>query len=237
VEETLELRTAIENLYATFAAYPLRDDTNACTCCHSPEDEKRLHKASLRELSASDLELYATDAIFVWGNVDDFRHFLPRIFELAVTYGQEFVDQPIVFNKLYHSEWRYWPPAEQSAVEHFFRALWTCVLIQEPHDHSGDEIEDWLCGIAQAVADLSLYLATCVALETENARLNFARFIAETDFLNPNRHATAFWGERAELFAEVVAWVRGDAVKARMSAIASEYPQYDFVERAFASLP
>ncbi len=66
---------------------------------HSPEDEKRLHKTSLRELNAKDLELYATDALFVWGNVDDFRHFLPRIFELAVTYGQEFVDQPIVLQQ------------------------------------------------------------------------------------------------------------------------------------------
>jgi hypothetical protein len=237
VEETVELRTAIENLYATFASYPLRNDTNACTCCHSPEDEKGLHKTSLRELKANDLELYATDALFVWGNVDDFRHFLPRIFELAVKYGQEFVDQSIVFNKLYHGEWRCWPEAEQSGVEHFFRALWACFLNQEPHDYLGDEIEDWLCGIAQAVSDLSPYLVAWLALETENARLNLARFIAETDFLNPSYHATAFWGERAELFGEVTAWVRGDAVRARMSAIASEYSQYDFVERAFTSLP
>jgi hypothetical protein len=237
VEQTAELRTAIENLYATFASYPLRRDTNACTCCHSPEDEKRLHKNSLRELRAEDLELYATDALFVWGDVDDFKHFLPRIFELAAKYGEEFADQPIIFNKLYHGEWRYWPDAEQSAVEHFFRALWTCLLNQEPRDHFGDEIEDWLCGIAQAAFCLSPYLDAWLALETENARLNLARFIAETDFLLPNHHATAFWGERAELFSEVAAWVRGGAVKARMSVIASEYPQYDFVERAFTSLP
>lgn len=171
------------------------------------------------------------------GNVDDFRHFLPRIFELAVAYGEEFVDQSIVFNKLYYGEWRYWPETEQSVVEHFLRALWTCVLNQEPRDYFGNEVEDWLCGIAQAVSELSPYLAAWLALETENAGLNLARFIAETDFLNPSQHATAFWGERAELFAEVAAWVRGDAVKARMNAIASEYPQYDFVERAFTSLP
>jgi hypothetical protein len=104
-------------------------------------------------------------------------------------------------------------------------------------NYLGDEIEDWLCGIAQAVSDLSPYLVAWLALETENARLNLARFIAETDFLNPSYHATAFWGERAELFGEVTAWVRGDAVRARMSAIASEYSQYNFVERAFTSLP
>jgi hypothetical protein len=39
------------------------------------------------------------------------------------------------------------------------------------------------------------------------------------------------------LFDEVTAPLRGDGVKAKMIAIASEYSQYDFVERAFTSLP
>src|SRR5262249_5780030 len=130
MQETPELRKTIENLYSTFAGYCLRDDTNACPCCHSPGDEKRLHRSSLRKLDAGDLELYANDALLVWGDVDDFKHFLPRIFELVVTNGREFADQPIVFKKLYHAEWRYWPQAEQLAIEHFFRALWIWVLNQ-----------------------------------------------------------------------------------------------------------
>jgi hypothetical protein len=60
------------------------------------------------------------------------------------------------------------------------------------------------------LADLSPYLNAWVAIETENARLNLARFIADTDFGNPSRHANAFWEERAELFAQVAAWVRSD---------------------------
>jgi hypothetical protein len=237
VEETADLRSAIEGLYAAFAAYPLRDDTNACTCCHNPEDEKQIHKSPLRELTAKDMEQFATDALFVWGEVDDFRHFLPRIFELVVMHGQAFVDQPIVFNKLRHGEWRYWPETEQAAVECFFQALWTCVLSQEPREYYGDEIEDWLCGIAQAASDLSPYLNRWLTLETENARLNLARFLAETDFLNTSRHGTAFWGERAELFGQVATWVRNDAVKAKMNATVAEFPQLDFVERAFTLLP
>jgi hypothetical protein len=74
-------------------------------------------------------------------------------------------------------------------------------------------------------------------METENARLNLAGFIADTDFANPNCHATAYWEERAELFEEVGTWVRGNVVKEKMKAIAAEYPQYDFVERAYISLP
>lgn len=237
MEETDELRTAIETLYATFAAYPLRDDTNACACCHGPEDEKRLHTKLLRKLNPEDLRQYAADALFVWGDVTDFKHFLPRIFELAAVHGDAFDDPSVVFNKLRHGDWRSWPEGEQLTVERFFDALWKCVLNSPPHEFYGGEIEDWLCGIAQGVAQLSPYLTTWVAMETENARLNLAAFIADTEFANPKRRANAFWGERSELFDEVAAWVRSEAVKSKMNAIASEYPQYDFVERAYVSLP
>jgi len=74
-------------------------------------------------------------------------------------------------------------------------------------------------------------------METENARLNLAGFIAGTDFANPKRYASAYWGERAELFDEVAAWVRSAVVKVKMTTIAAEYPQYNFVERAYISLP
>jgi hypothetical protein len=183
------------------------------------------------------LEKYAFDALFVWGNVTDFKHFLPRIFELAVAHGDEFVDAPVVFNKLHHGDWRHWPDAEQRSVEQFFAALWRCVLDSQPHEYWGWQIEGWLCGIAQAVGDLSPYLKMWAAMATDNARLNLGGFIADTDFANPNCHATAYWEERAELFADVGAWVRSDLVKTKMKVIAAEYPQYDFVERAYVSLP
>lgn len=237
MEETTELRSTIENLYETFASYPLRDDTNACSCCHSSSDEKRLHAKSLRKLNEDDLRQYGTDALFVWGEVNDFRHFLPRIFELLVAHGDVFVDPQVVFGKLYHAEWRTWPGVEQQSIELFLKALWDCVLDGEPGELYGMEIEDWLCGIAQVESQLHSYLATWLATESNNARLNLAAFIADAGFLKQNRDASGYWGDRRESFAEVAAWVRSDAVKARMTKIAAEFPQYDFVERAYISLP
>ena len=99
MQETSELRTVIESLYEIFATYPLRADTNACACCHSAYDAQRLHMKPLRKLNADDWRQYAGDALFVWGEVDDFKHFLPRIFELEVAHGDSFVDpQPPEFN-------------------------------------------------------------------------------------------------------------------------------------------
>ncbi len=236
MDQTPELQSAIEHLYFTFASYQLRENTEACTCCHNPQDEERLHRKELRRLNSRDLEQYAMDALFVWGGVYDFKHFIPRIFELAATCGGDFLDPEMVFNKLHYGEWRAWPEPEQLAVERFFGALWHCVLDNPTHKMYGDEIDGWLCGIAQAVGDLSPYLTVWLAAETENARLNLARFIAETDFANPKYRPDAFWGERADLFDEVAAWVRSDTVKSRLAEIAAQYPQYDFVERAYTLL-
>jgi hypothetical protein len=237
MEETTQLRAAIENLYTTFEGYPLRDDTNACDCCHSPEDEKRLHRKSLRKLEIRDLRLYAADALFVWGDVTDFRHFLPRIFELAVAHEDAFEITSIIFNKLYRGDWRSWPDAEQRSIERFFDALWARVLEEEPREFCGDEIEDWLCGFAQAVTRLSPYLDTWIALESKNALLNLARFIADTYFANPSHRSGGFWQGRDDLFNEVLAWVQSDIVRKKMAIIAVRYPEYGFVERAYTSLP
>jgi hypothetical protein len=237
MEQTPELRAAIEGLYAAFAEYPLRDNTNACSCCHTDQDEQRLHTKSLHSLSVEDLRKYADDALLVWGDETDFKHFLPRIFELEVACGDGLVDPQVALSKLAHAQWRDWPQPEQRSVELFLRLLWDCVINVEPHDLAGMEIDDWLCGIAQAESGLSVYLANWLSAEGKNPRLNLAAFIADTDFANPNSHADGYWGPRAELFEEVGAWVRSDAVKTRMAEIASEYPQHGFVERAYVSLP
>lgn len=80
---TAELNEAIERLYSTFGSYPLRDRIDSCPCCRGPQETRHLHTKTLRELSAEDHGLYAFRAMTTVGDVDDFRHFLPRILELV----------------------------------------------------------------------------------------------------------------------------------------------------------
>jgi hypothetical protein len=229
--QSTELREAIEGLYQTFAGYPLRENTDACPCCHSPEDEKSLHRKELRKLGPEELEKYAMDALLVWGGVDDYKHFLPRIFELTTECETSFLQPPMVFNKLYHGEWWGWPENEQHSVERFLNALWRGIIDGPGHEFYGSEIEEWICGIAQAVPDLSPFLNLWLTLDTENSSLNLARFIIETEFVKSDRPLN-FWGDRRELFDQVVQWVRGEAVRSKIRAIATRYGQYDFVELA-----
>lgn len=91
-----------------------------------------LHEHLLRGLSASDLRGYAGDAVLVWGDEADFKHFLPRIMEITVTEGGsnwdrkgwiEWPDTETIFSRLAYSKWSEWPEAEREAIAYFLRAF------------------------------------------------------------------------------------------------------------------
>jgi hypothetical protein len=82
MQQQKALAEAIENLYRAFARYSLRKHVEGCPCCVRERDKRALESKPLRQLASSDLGRYAFKAMTTWGNQDDFRHFLPRIFEL-----------------------------------------------------------------------------------------------------------------------------------------------------------
>lgn len=76
---------AIEALYRAFSNYPLHKHVEGCPCCIAESDKMLLESKPLRQLSSSDLSRYSFKAMTTWGDKNDFRHFLPRIFELVVS--------------------------------------------------------------------------------------------------------------------------------------------------------
>ena len=134
--ETLQLRDAMENLYRVFESYGLRPDTDACPCCHPAQEEQQLHVPLLRKLTTSNLRSYAMDALYVWGDEQDFKHFLPRIFELLKSSEDfDFVDPQTVFRKLvYQSHWRSWPRPAADAIASYFERLWEAAINSDPED-------------------------------------------------------------------------------------------------------
>lgn len=112
-----ELLAAVERLYSTFNRYPPRMTVDGCPHCVSSADNDCIHAAPLRQLTETQLERYAFKAITTWGTVDDFRHFLPRIFELLATAPHDWVDPEVVFGKLPYCDFRSWPIAEQQVIE------------------------------------------------------------------------------------------------------------------------
>jgi hypothetical protein len=208
-EPVKSLTDATEDLYRVFARYKLAPRVDGCSHCVSDTDELRLHSAPLRELRCEDLERFAFKAMTTWGSADDFRHFLPRLFELVAQASDCRTDVEVVIGKLNYGEWHHWPTEEQAAVRSFLRAMWLDVLGRFPHPLDADTC---LCAIGQAEDDLSWYLAAWKIADSESAACHFAMFIDQNA---PGRQITphhpwklrnAFWADRSSQARQVMDW-------------------------------
>ncbi|MDJ1504913.1 hypothetical protein [Xanthocytophaga agilis] len=124
---TEELQQAIESIYSTFSVYYARSAIDGCPCCVSDADQEAIHSKSLRQLSEDDLAKYTFKAMTTWGDTADFKHYLPRIFELLATTSFP-VDTFIVLGKLTYGDWRHWKKEEQDVLTRFLFAWWTDLI-------------------------------------------------------------------------------------------------------------
>jgi hypothetical protein len=203
----IELQNAINGLYLTFSQYPLPPHVDGCPHCVKDTDHALLYAASLKDLNAGQLSRYTFKAMTTWGDEDDFRHFLPRIFELAVI-GDGSWTVPVVFGKLAYARWEKWPSDERQAITNFFEALWVDALSDFPHKFSA---EDCLCSIAQATSNLLPYLARWQVAQSLTHAKHFAALVvydlvgwpeSRNDFAK-----RPFWVEHSEAVTQVLEWL------------------------------
>jgi hypothetical protein len=151
------LETAVDRLYVAFADEPRPADLEACPCCVSREQvEALLGPEDRRTLPASVVADYAVHAMTTVGSASDFRYFLPRLLQLAVTDGFDWPDLEIAVGKLRLAGWAAWPASEQRAVRDVLWTLWTHTLGRHPSDPDADTV---LCAIGNAEDDIAGYLA------------------------------------------------------------------------------
>lgn len=178
-DESNALGEAIEGLYGTFDKYPLRPWTEPCMHCHTEEDEQAIRRRPLRELRPEDLLEFAADSLMTWGERPDFKHFLPRLFEILATVGfpDDYPDTETVIGGLERGEWRSWPADEQKAIDDFLRAFWRSHLTTLPAARETDTV---ISSIATAVDDMSPYLDCWIELADEvPAAVHFAEFLID----------------------------------------------------------
>ena len=120
---TEEFKIAKEELYKTFEKYPFKSTIEGCPCCVSDSDKSTLHSKQLRDLEDDDISRYAFKAMTTWGDVNDFKHYLPRIFELAAT-RKLIVYTFVILGKLDYGNWNEWQTDEQESILRFLKAWW-----------------------------------------------------------------------------------------------------------------
>jgi len=120
-----DLEIVIEYLYMTFSKYTTVGIYH-CDCgCIDENDVKKISSKPLRELETDDLISYHGSALYTWGDVEHYKHFLPRICELiSIKRDFSYVTLDEFHVKLEYAEWTKWPKNEQLAIKDYVTADW-----------------------------------------------------------------------------------------------------------------
>ncbi len=202
------LSAQIRNVYRVFAKYEIEAEGEACPhCAHA--GFKALFHRPIRHLTAAELQPYSFKALTTWGDLANFKRFLPRLFELLALRGFDRLDPEILFSKLTYAGWGNWPDQEQRAIQAYFHALWQAIL-----NHPGSETlftpaDSLLCGLGQAENDLAPYLSLWQAQSSADAAAHLAAFILQNIAAIQKKGALSnpYWQTRSDQMGQVLAWL------------------------------
>jgi len=198
----------VENAYRVFARYDLRGGVNVCRCnvCVAPEVERELNTVPLRDMSSSLLAEYTCSAHDWDGKTEnDFRHYLPRYFELiAAGEPPTNLDEETCLERLHHARYREsWGPLEAGAVDGFFQAMLRARIAAPLQidafgwaGYEADGVERLLCMAAHAGTDLDPLLSIWDADLSRNSVLHLANVAAAADWKKRRLRDTWWLGMR-----------------------------------------
>ncbi|MEV7801722.1 hypothetical protein AB0O28_02095 [Microbispora sp. NPDC088329] len=195
-----DLGRALETLYSAFSRYPLPAETNACDHCVSDEQVRATRAAPLRMLTASALGPYAGHALSTWGDLDEFKHFLPRLLELLILEERDgFFHAESLISRV-SASWRSWRQPEQEAVIGTIGAWWRHTLNHYPRDVDVMKMIEIIADSLEL--DLAPYLSEWESNTTEAAARQMAWLVH--DFTVSVAHG-------AEWYVLLDNWIRGPA--------------------------
>ncbi|MEV4642089.1 hypothetical protein AB0J80_32545 [Actinoplanes sp. NPDC049548] len=201
------LAATIDSLYATFAPVPRPTAVDYCDCCFTVEEERALlADVPLRQLPADALRPYAANVMFTVGGVDDFRHFLPRLLEIACGEGFSWPDLESVVGRLRFARWDGWPDDQRNAVRDFLTALWNHALTSEPE---AEDVDAVLCAIGNAEVDLEPYLTAWTSTLSRPAAAQLRSLLEDgcRSDRTGRRLTNAFWRDRDGQARQVLGWL------------------------------
>ena len=199
---------AIAGLYDELGDGPLGRPLYGCEHCADAVTLERWAVTPLRQLRAEELENYLYSAMTTIGDEEDFKHFVPRLFELAVGDGG-FLD--ITFEELgtqlTRARWQEWPDRQRLRVRNALEALWKTLQADEYDESAVDSI---VCGIALAKFDMLALLTDWQKASAPISRANLKRFMEHNrDSLKEKRRlANAFWDDSPAQEVIVADWLR-----------------------------
>jgi len=207
-----QIAEAVGRLYETFERYPRPTEIECCPCgCTRRDAAAHLLVTSLRDLSFLDLADYSFSAISTQGSVNDFRYFLPRLFQGIAEESYSYSEQSL-FHKLSYAKWTTWPEDEQVAIRQYLDALWKASLESFPLEErlpAFFEIETVLSSIAQTGEPLTPYLNIWTETTTKEADEHLIQLVTMHGAGFPNRDSFSdgFWRDAKPQALELRRWL------------------------------
>jgi hypothetical protein len=141
------LKISIKNLYTTFSKYKGNPNMTGSPLYGDLDKwNKSLFSGPLETLTSEDLSRFAGKVISTWGDTNDLKHFLPRLFELTALLQTPY-DIWILYQKLYDGNFELWDSQEQKAVNEFSYALFDN-LISDNSEKAEAEFNDYFSALA-----------------------------------------------------------------------------------------
>lgn len=171
------LNKTISHLYKTFSKYRAKRNFPPCL---SQQDINGLFRVNLGNLTYEDFGLYEWKAMTTWGDVEDFKHFLPRIFEIMAS--DEYSFEPwLIGSKLKYGKFASWPSEEAEAVTRFFKILWSIRLSEWPPEACAltniGQIKDYLQCFSAVYQDIQQFLNIWLHHNTIASLRHLVRFL------------------------------------------------------------
>jgi hypothetical protein len=205
-----KLAIAIDRAYSAFSQYsfPWQLDGSPMKPVH--EILSALSSVPLRHLGADKIGPYSGSAIWTIGDINDYKHFLPRIMELSITYPNEHMGlgPEIIALKLNQNQWLSWQQDEQVAIEAVFFAAWKIALSQHPMYQACS----WLHGIACLEVRVSDALDLWWATPSPFAALNCASLILDQSVSLEQRTVLDWDDVRPAINGQIAAWLLSDRI-------------------------
>jgi hypothetical protein len=212
------LKEAVEGLYRVFRNYELKTPLHE----RYGEPVKEPVTSELRAMTAEELALPIGHAMTTWGEVEDFKHVLPRIAELIARREMGSYDPTIGLGcHLTYGKWREWPRREQEAVERFLLLLWEDVLVhhEDPHKFTFSGQDEPLHIMVAAEIDIQPALLRWQELLGTNAGHCLWQMVASIDYRAIEKFYTKGQGGLVSAFEKspeptraVVNWLMSDGL-------------------------
>jgi len=214
------LQFAIEQGYAAFAREPRPISLEASPLRDAGAILRTLTSAPLRALKDQDVGPYASWAMTSVGSAREYRHFLPRILELAVSNPTWPGAEPaVIASKLKLGRWEEWAADQREAVAAVFeRAFYATIA---PEAGEWPEASSWLCGLARLGLPLAPFLLQWEQSSTSGAARQLASFIRlqEGRLAREGAVSGAFWDDVDRYQRrQIAAWLTTGPVLRRLEA-------------------